>query len=582
MRVSEALTEGVEQFLELAPSTENHMANRQNPHAVTKTQVGLGNVTNDLQATDADFRSHKAQAELDHPNGSVTAEKLADSSVKTEKLADGAVTTEKMAEGSVTTSKLADSAITAGKLASSSVTTEKIAQGAVNSGALAEGAVSESELASGVRNILARKVEKEAGKGLSQNDFTDAEKAKLNAITVVDETSLQVDTSSLVLKTSPLTLCQKKMTYVNRGETILAKNATEIHSAYGDQARGLMFVEYTNTSGKRAVCYHSINALNGAVTIANYVGTENSCCYFYRPPYVYFAELTDPTTLAIHKSDFSGALVQNHMTLTLSTEAAGGVRSIFMDTKGLFVLYYANRKTTYTTMYVERFNTNSESQWVYRFAMHGETSTYCTQSHNDTPYDFRFRNAVLGEDGQLYLAPVLCTGHGLGVTGTLYALPYNIVRLNTSGEITGKYGKMSSNSDIYIHQDLEIRGNFIYAFSRPGFWRYALDGDETGIRVWYCNDSTYRLRGLSVDYDNRLHAMMQTSSNTQRLIMVRANGDRTLDAGQGTALLINEELPDNHSIARYSKHGMEVLRIPEGTTNLVRRLYVPSGVYEIV
>lgn len=43
-----------------------HMSNRANPHAVTKAQVGLGNVLNVKQASDVDFLAHKADKANPH------------------------------------------------------------------------------------------------------------------------------------------------------------------------------------------------------------------------------------------------------------------------------------------------------------------------------------------------------------------------------------------------------------------------------------------------------------------------------------------------------------------------------------
>lgn len=45
---------------------EDHTTNIENPHRVTKDQVGLGQVTNDKQATDADFQNHLADEENPH------------------------------------------------------------------------------------------------------------------------------------------------------------------------------------------------------------------------------------------------------------------------------------------------------------------------------------------------------------------------------------------------------------------------------------------------------------------------------------------------------------------------------------
>jgi len=61
--------------------------------------------------------THRTAPVLDHPDGSVTAAKLAPNSVTAEKLAPNSVGTENIRDGSITTAKLADGSVTAAKLA---------------------------------------------------------------------------------------------------------------------------------------------------------------------------------------------------------------------------------------------------------------------------------------------------------------------------------------------------------------------------------------------------------------------------------------------------------------------------------
>ena len=136
-----------------------HADNKLNPHGTTKEQVGLGNVDNVKQASNADFELHISNEILDHPDGSVIKEKLADGAVTTEKVADGAVTTEKVADGAVTTEKLGTGAVTTEKLgtgavgttkmANSSVTAEKIATGAVETAKIKDNAVTRAKINDG-------------------------------------------------------------------------------------------------------------------------------------------------------------------------------------------------------------------------------------------------------------------------------------------------------------------------------------------------------------------------------------------------------------------------------------------------
>ena len=126
-----------------------HADNKSNPHGTTKAQVGLGNVDNVKQASNADFELHISNETLDHPDGSVTKEKLADGAVTTDKIADGAVVNSKLGTGAVTTEKLGTGAVGTTKMANSSVTAEKIATGAVETAKIKDNAVTRAKINDG-------------------------------------------------------------------------------------------------------------------------------------------------------------------------------------------------------------------------------------------------------------------------------------------------------------------------------------------------------------------------------------------------------------------------------------------------
>ena len=83
-----------------------------------------------LSGLNTSLANHKSASPIDHPDGSVTAAKLASGAVTAAKLASGAVTSDKLASGAVTSDKLAAGAVTAGKLANGAVDTiNRIASG---------------------------------------------------------------------------------------------------------------------------------------------------------------------------------------------------------------------------------------------------------------------------------------------------------------------------------------------------------------------------------------------------------------------------------------------------------------------
>ena len=83
-KVSAELNAAINSFLTNAGDMSAHMTDTSNPHSVTKTQVGLANVTNDEQATKAEFAAHTGSVSNPH---SVTKSQVGLSSVTNDKQA---------------------------------------------------------------------------------------------------------------------------------------------------------------------------------------------------------------------------------------------------------------------------------------------------------------------------------------------------------------------------------------------------------------------------------------------------------------------------------------------------------------
>lgn len=96
-------------------------------------------------------QNHKNASILDHPDGSVTTQKLASGAVTSDKIASGAITstqigpntisTDKIQDASVTTSKIADRNVTGGKIAVRTIISDNIADGAVRNSHIVNGAL---------------------------------------------------------------------------------------------------------------------------------------------------------------------------------------------------------------------------------------------------------------------------------------------------------------------------------------------------------------------------------------------------------------------------------------------------------
>jgi len=529
MRVSEILNEGVEKFLDLTPAIENHLENTDNPHGITKEKIGLGNVTDDLQAKETDFRSHQEAAVLDHPAGSVT----------TEKLAAGAVTA------------------------------EKIAEGAVGSGALAKGCVADEALSLAVRKTISEKVNRENGMGLSQNNFTNEEKAKLAAITVVDEEQHVVDTTKFMLNTLPLRLCKAGMDYTYGGERV---EVSDIKS--------LITVEVERENGDVCIVYWDINDVytlkwyHGSITRGwewyTIKAPANTACHFKLDGEVYFA-IPDGNTVTIKRAWYYNAVegkYTDYGTFTLSqTESQTDtieVRHIFANNAGVRIVYFKHISYL-TVLYVDSFErTDCSLLWTYNLNMQ-KKSDY---AEDDTVYNSRFRSVIwdAGENS-IYIGAVPTTSS-----------KYSIIRLNEEGTVTGRYSSFPMSSIMHIPQDItRIKGK-LYAFKKTKIHRF---DPETARQDCIWIGESANLRGFDVDDNGVLHLLTERTNGETALHMVQADREGQVNYYPplgGCKKVIN----GIYLLARYTPEGVRLYSIPEGTTQLVSHLYVPTDVYTIL
>lgn len=87
------------------------------------------------------LKIHQTAAELDHPNGSVTTDKIANGAVSTDKIAPSAVTGSRIANNAVTDTKIADGAVTTSKIGKNAVDTDNIKDAAVDSAKIINGSI---------------------------------------------------------------------------------------------------------------------------------------------------------------------------------------------------------------------------------------------------------------------------------------------------------------------------------------------------------------------------------------------------------------------------------------------------------
>lgn len=101
----------------------------------------IKDVEQSVTTEDGKLTDHKTKAVLDHPNGSVTTDKIANSAVSTDKIAPNAVTGSRIANNAVTDTKIADGAVTTPKIGKGAVDTDNINDGAVDSAKILNGSI---------------------------------------------------------------------------------------------------------------------------------------------------------------------------------------------------------------------------------------------------------------------------------------------------------------------------------------------------------------------------------------------------------------------------------------------------------
>ncbi len=464
MRVSELLNEGVRQFLENMPAMQDHMADTQNPHAVTKEDIGLSQVTNDLQAKDADFRSHKHAAVLDHPAGSVTTEKLA----------------------------------------SASITAGKIAKKAVGSEAIAPLSIGEEHLSSDLQDKISAKVDKEEGMGLSENSFTDAEKNKLGMIRLTEEETLSVDTGAMLLKTEPLRLTEAAKEYYDEGEELITADAAVLISAGGDPSGEMTACAYQNQEGRYVLVYKSASMAG----FRKIVAPENTTCHTIVEGRAYFGRVENGKLEIWYNSLFtSGAVPTLYRQVALTMSDGIDLRHIFCkrwpDTPGtdegsrtIFTAVYFS--STHERMYVDTYKdtgyTDPPLHWS--FSVDSAPIASYAANYEGTIYDRKLAVAAIDEGGNIYIAPVESS-----------EAAHAVLRLSPEGEITGRYRPLPTNkSEGHAAQSISVVGEDLYvyhAFSQVHRYRTESGVDKTIIMGAFAK--TEHLLGLVADRNGYVH-----------------------------------------------------------------------------
>lgn len=464
MRVSEILHAGVEQFLELTPSIIDHLETTGNPHGLTKETVGLGNVSDDKQATETDFRAHVDARILDHPDKSVTTQKIADGAVSTVKLAPDAVTAEKIADDSV------------------------------GSGALKNESVANEHLTIPLRNVINGKVDREDGMGLSQNSFTDEEKNKLATISVTDGTA-DIDAASLLSRSLPLKIRKTGQGFETVPTDMYLSDVSEVVCYDTFPANGYSVIGYKNTSGNFVSTFFKDGTL-----LKKYEGGTGAGHCTVSFSNLLCAEAKDGVlTITKAMAQLKNPSFSTWVSLPISVTGEVVIRHLFLRwvtdiRKYELTVIYA--PVNYSYLYIDCFQGTDSTDFVQKWQLKLRQDSHTTSNTNITHlvYSSWFRMACMDGSGTLYVAPIYGTTE-----------PYGVLRINTNGEITARYRKLDNTGyPQYVMRDLLLCGKYLYAYAATDILRIDTDTGEEMSEFLMPNGSAWWPRGLMMLPDGHL------------------------------------------------------------------------------
>lgn len=116
---------------------------------VNTLAAAIKDVEQSVTTEDGKLTDHKTKAVLDHPDSSVTTNKIANGAVSTDKIAPNAVTGSRIANNAVTDTKIADGAVTTSKIGKNAVGTDNIKDAAVDSAKIANGSIAARHIIDG-------------------------------------------------------------------------------------------------------------------------------------------------------------------------------------------------------------------------------------------------------------------------------------------------------------------------------------------------------------------------------------------------------------------------------------------------
>lgn len=481
---------------------------------VNTLAAAIKDVEQSVTTEDGKLTDHKTKAVLDHPDSSVTTDKIANGAVSTDKIAPNAVTGSRIANNSVTGTKIADGAVTTSKIGKNAVGTDNIKDAAVDSAKIANGSIAARHIIDGqvTRDKIAAdsiSSDKLANKSVTTEKINDGavttEKIEDNAITTskiadgeISEAKLDTALSEKIngkANSSDVYTKAEADTKLGAKENI-ANKVTEISDTSTDvQYPSAKAVNDVVSAQKTDVVQNYANALKGKVSGNNAVRIDDSSPIEHEMN----VRVSSKNLIPYPYAFFKGKPTYTESGLTLTDNGDGTITANGTLTKNTSFKLYENITLNYQGIVIQSYKGLINNGYVY---VHNATDniTHMGGESFELYFDHKYASSVViiaGEydnvtfkpqlergnvitDYTPYIAPSSVTLSETGKNLILYPYANTTKTLNGvtftdngDGSVTIN-GTATANTSFSFSENLPINLSSIYTLSKnvPNIYFY--------------------------------------------------------------------------------------------------------------
>lgn len=377
------------------------------------------------------------------------------------------------------------------------VTGENLADNSITGSKLVEGSISPAHLSKQTTEMFDGKVDKEEGKQLSQNDFTDEYREKLDVLSKTD----------FVKKAEPITLSPAVGHFKRLDDTMVLSNITKFIFARQEDSINTFHMAYRTTDDIYTVkrFYHPPKKTSATILPAEIeslpeitvTAPADMVCHAVTKDATYFAK-QDSETEYIHiyrrllsDGDGEATFFKAFMLPYSLTSVPIFIQEFHVNPENYFLFVF--RLKQQEKIAAALYATNQASHWDILISCKNE------DTEDGSPisyqyYDRRFPLAALDVNGNAYIAPTWDYMHNASVW-----------KINPAGEVE-KYYNIGDFKTAFTRSfmDVSMMGERLYAWSQTGVMGTPL-GDNTSYPLFPSDHTNYFYnRGVSPRRDGRI------------------------------------------------------------------------------